>query len=162
MKTEFKEEQKFTQWWFWLIFIGVALIPVYGIYRQIILGEVFGNKPMSDTGLIVFAIISFGFLVLFWLFKLKTAIDEKEIRINFFPLASKTVEWKEVKSAQVINYGFVGGWGIRLFTKYGTVYNTRGNKGLALELKNGKKFLVGTQKMEELSEVVGNVFNSKQ
>lgn len=162
MKTEFKEEQKFTQWWFWLIFIGVTLIPVYGIYRQIILGEVFGNKPMSDTGLIVFAIISFGLLVLFWFFKLKTEIDEKEIRINFFPLASKTVEWKEVKSAQVINYGFVGGWGIRLFTKYGTVYNTRGNKGLALELKNGKKFLVGTQKMEELSEVVGNVFNSKQ
>ncbi len=83
MKTEFKEEQKFTQWWFWLIFIGVALIPVYGIYRQIILGEVFGNKPMSDTGLIVFAIISFGLLVLFWFFKLKTEIDEKKYELIF-------------------------------------------------------------------------------
>lgn len=144
MKYEFKEEQKFTQWWLWLILIAVTVIPVYGIYNQIILGQVFGNKPMPDTVLIVSAIIPFGILVLFWLFRLKTEINSKEIRISFFPLTTRTVEWKDVKSAQVLDYGFVGGWGIRLFAKYGTVYNIKGNKGLALELKNGKKCLVGT------------------
>lgn len=159
MKYEFKEEQKFTQWWLWLILIAVTVIPVYGIYNQIILGQVFGNKPMPDAVLIVSAIIPFGILFLFWLFRLKTEINAKEIRISFFPLTTRTVEWKDVKSAQVLDYGFVGGWGIRLFTKYGTVYNIKGNKGLALELKNGKKCLVGTQKMEELSEVVAAVFN---
>jgi len=161
MKTEFKEQQKFTQWWLWLILIGIALIPVYGIYKQMFLGEVFGDKPMSDDGLIGFAILMFLFLLLFWVFKLTTEINSKEIRIQFFPLTNKLVEWKDVKSAQVLNYGFVGGWGIRLFTKYGTAYNTKGNKGLALELKNGKKLLVGTQKMEELSEIVENVFHSE-
>lgn len=157
MKIEFKEEQRFTQWWLWLILVSVAIILVYGIYKQIIQGEIFGNKPMSDRGLIFMALFSFGILLLFWLFKLKTEINQREIRIKFFPLVNKVVEWKDVKSAQVLNYGFVGGWGIRLFTKYGTVYNTKGNKGLALELKNGKKLLVGTQKMEELSEIIAKI-----
>lgn len=161
MKTEFKEEQKFTQWWLWLILIGIALIPVYGIYKQIYQGEVFGDKPMSNLGLIAFVIFMLLFLLLFWLFKLTTEINTKEIKIQFFPLVNKVVEWKDVKSAQVLNYGFVGGWGIRLFTKYGTVYNIKGNKGLALELKNGKKLLVGTQKMEELYEIVKNVYKTE-
>lgn len=161
MKTEFKEEQKFTQWWLWLILIGIALIPVYGIYKQIFQGEVFGDKPMSNLGLIAFVIFMLLFLLLFLLFKLTTEINTKEIKIQFFPLVNKVVEWKDVKSAQVLNYGFVGGWGIRLFTKYGTVYNIKGNKGLALELKNGKKLLVGTQKMEELYEIVKNVYKTE-
>jgi len=157
MKTEFKEEQKFTQWWLWLLLIVLAAIPFFGIYKQIILGEVFGNKPMSDTGLIIAAIISSAVLILFWLSKLETEIDQNGIRIKFFPLVNRVVSWEEVKSAQVLNYGFVG-YGIRIATAYGTVYNTKGNIGLAIELKNGKKLLVGTQKKEELSEIVGNNF----
>jgi hypothetical protein len=160
MKTQFQEEQQITQWWLWLLLIGLALIPVYGMYKQVILGEVFGDKPMSNSGLIVAAIISFGLLLLFWVSKLVIKIDQKEIQIQFFPFTNRVVEWKDVKSAEVIKYGFVG-YGIRLFTKYGTVYNTKGNKGLALELKNGKKLLVGTQKIEELTEVVGNVYLCK-
>ena len=68
----------------------------------------------------------------------------------FFPFTRIRVEWNEIKNAKVVNYGFVGGWGIRLWTQYGTVYNMKGNKGLAIELKTGKKFLIGTQKEVEL------------
>lgn len=161
MKTEFKEVQKFTQWWIWIILTGIALIPVYGIYKQIIQDEVFGDKPISDSGLIISAIISFGILVLFGFSKLQTQIDQNEIQIKFIPFITKRIEWKEVKSAQVISYGFVG-YGIRLFTNYGTVYNTKGNKGLALELKNGKKLLVGTQKMEELTKVIREIYTDRQ
>ena len=48
----------------------------------------------------------------------------------------------------------MGGWGIRLWTKYGTVFNIKGKKGLAIELYSGKKFLIGTQKEIELIEFV--------
>ncbi|AWG20683.1 hypothetical protein FFWV33_03575 [Flavobacterium faecale] len=157
MKTHFQEEQKFTQWWLWLVLIGVALMPAYGIYKQIILGGVFGDKPMSDSGLIIAAVVSFGLLLLFLFSKLKTTINDKEILINFFSFTNKSIQWQDVKSAELITYSFVG-YGIRLFTKYGTVYNTKGNKGLALELKNGKSLLIGTQKMEELKEVVTKVW----
>ena len=53
MKTEFKEEQKFTQWWLWLILIPIGVLPIFGIYKQMILGEMFEDKPMSDLGLII-------------------------------------------------------------------------------------------------------------
>lgn len=154
MKIEFKEEQKFTQWWLWLLLIGIGLIPVYGIYRQLIQGEVFGDNPMSGTGLIFFAIFVFGIIALFWFMKLKTEIDQKEIRMTFIPFTKRNVQWNDIKSAKVVNYGFVGGWGIRLWTKYGTVYNTKGNKGLAIKLQNGKKFLIGTQKETELNKIL--------
>jgi len=154
MKTEFKEEQKFTQWWLWLILIPIGVLPIFGIYKQMILGEMFGDKPMSDLGLIIFSVFIFSLIGLFLIMKLKTSIDKNGIQMNFFPFTKKRIEWNEIKNTKVVNYGFVGGWGIRLWTKYGTVYNMRGNKGLAIELKNGKKFLIGTQKETELNNVV--------
>jgi hypothetical protein len=154
MKTEFKEEQKFTQWWLWLLLIGIGILPIIGIYKQFIIGEDFGSKPMNDTGLIIFSLFVFGLIALFWCMRLKTEIDTKEIRMRFFPFAKKRIAWKDVKSSEVVNYGFVGGWGIRLWTSYGTVYNVKGDKGIAIELSNGKKLLIGTQKEAELKEFI--------
>ena len=45
MKTQFTEKQKFTQWWLWLILISIGIIPIIGIYKQIILGKPFGVIP---------------------------------------------------------------------------------------------------------------------
>jgi len=92
--------------------------------------------------------------LLFWRIRLKTEIDQHEIRMRFFPFTKKSIPWEEIKSAETVNYGFVGGWGIRLGTKYGTVYNTSGNKGVAIELKNGRKFCIGTQKVTELDRII--------
>ena len=105
---------------------------------------------MPDIVLIFFAVFVFSLLGLFLLMKLKTSVDEKGICVNFFPFVIKSANWDEIETAEVLNYGFVGGWGIRLWTKYGTVYNMKGDRGLAIELKNGKKFLIGTQREAEL------------
>ena len=89
--------------------------------------------------------------------KLQTLISMDSIRMKFFPFAKKDVKWEQIQRCQVVNYGFVGGWGIRLGTKYGTVYNIRGNQVLAIELKNGKMFLIGTQKEEELKKFIAGL-----
>jgi hypothetical protein len=156
MRILFTEVQRFTQWWLWLLLAGIAALPVYGIYQQLILGEKFGDKPMPDIGLIIFAILVFALIGLFGFMRLKTEIDENEIRISFFPFMKKRIAWKDVRTAEMVNYGFVGGWGIRLSNVYGTVYNTKGNKGLAIVLNNGKRICIGTQKEEELSKLAGN------
>jgi len=154
----FTEKQWFNQTWLWAILIIVNLIPVYGIYKQMVLGEPFGNNPMSNSGLFLLLFPLLGSLVFFRLLQLSTTITKEQINIRFFPFTNKTIKWNEVKSAEVINYGFVGGWGIRMGTKYGTVYNIRRDKGLFLQLKNGKKLCVGTQREEELRDVLNNIF----
>ena len=45
--------------------------------------------------------------------------------MSFIPFVKKRIKWTEIKKAEVVNYGFVGGWGIRLSIEYGTVYNIR-------------------------------------
>jgi len=154
MKTEFKEEQKFNQWWLWFILILMGILPLIGIYKQLILGEKLGDNPMSDISLLIFSIIMFSLVGLFLIMKLKTSIDKNGINMYFFPFIKKSVDWQQIKNVKVINYGFVGGWGIRLWTKYGTVYNVKGDKGLEIVLKSGKKFLIGTQKETELSTII--------
>jgi hypothetical protein len=154
MTNLFKESQRFTQWWLWVILIAIGILPVAGIFQQLILGEEFGDKPMSDFGLILFPVFVFAILGLFVTMRLKTKIDQTEIRMSFNPFVKKRIKWTEIKKAEVVNYGFVGGWGIRLSFKYGTVYNIKGNMGLAIELRNGKRFVIGTQKEKELGSIV--------
>lgn len=156
--TKFKEVQKFRQWWLWLILIGIGVLSIIAIYNQLIYLEKIGDKSMSVFGLIIFCVLIFGLIAMFWFMQLKTEIDQNEIRMNFFPFVKKRVNWNEIKNAKVVNYGFVGGWGIRLGSKYGTVYNTNGNKGLAIELNNGKKFIIGTQRENELRNVLEKMF----
>ena len=155
MKIEFTEEQRFTQWWLWIILTGVGIIPIYGIYAQIANGKAFGENPMSDLGLVGFTVFVFAFIAMFWFLRLKTEIDNNEIRMRFYPLAKKHVQWKDVKNARIVKYEFVG-YGIRFGSKFGTIYNTNGNKGLAIELHNGEKFVIGTQKENELKKIVEN------
>ena len=73
---------------------------------------------------------------------------KRERRI--FPLTKKEIPWDQIDTAEVINYGFVGGWGIRYSANYGTVYNTKGKMGVLIKLKKGGKFIIGTQRPEEL------------
>lgn len=154
MKKLFEEKQKFTQWWLWLILTIILLIPSFGIYKQFVLNEELGDHPSSNLGMVLFLISIAVLIAFFLLIQLKTEVTEAEIRVRFFPLVTKRIKWSDIKSAKMVNYGFIGGWGIRLWTEYGTVYNIKGNIGVALELNNGKKYLIGTQKEMEFNRVL--------
>lgn len=153
MKLEFKEKQKFNQWWLWLILLATLCIPLYLAFTE--------SLKLSDPAFWVFTLISFGFILLFALFQLTTTITTQSIQVIFFPFVSKMIDKNEIDSIQVINYGFVGGWGIRLWTKYGTVYNVKGNIGLHVQLKNGKQFLIGTQNEGELKEFIAKHYGKQ-
>lgn len=141
MKKTFQETQKFTQWWVWLIILGILIIPIYTF-----LYDEFSEGLKTLPVVLV--------VVLFYFLKLTTKINEKSIQMSFFPFVKKTINWNEIKKVKVFDYGFVGGWGIRLWTRYGTVYNIRGSKGLLIELNSGKSFVIGTQNEAELKHVL--------
>lgn len=156
MDVQFKEVQKFSSL-IWLLLAPIAILILYGLVKQLVLGEPFGDNPMSNTGLILVGLLVLVIVLLFLFLRLETNINKERIELKFFPFTSKTIQWKDIKSAEVLKYGFVGGWGLRIGTKYGTVYNMSGDKGLALELLNGKKLVIGTQKVDELKSVVNQL-----
>lgn len=150
MKPLFTEKQRFNQWWVWLLIILTLGVPFIVFFQLIISGE-----PIADNLAIIFSlIIPIACIYLIYITQLKTEITRESISFQFVPFVKRSYFLSEIQSVKVINYGFVGGWGIRFTTKYGTVYNIKGNKGLYVHLKDGKTFIIGTQKPEELEKVI--------
>jgi hypothetical protein len=156
MDVQFKEVQKFSGL-IWLLLAPLGIFIFYGIVKQFVFGVPFGDNPMSNIGLILVALLVVAIVLLFLFLRLETKINKEFIQIRFFPFTSKTIQWEDIKSAEVLQYGFVGGWGLRIGTKYGTVYNMSGDKGLALELNSGKKILIGSQRLDELKKVISQI-----
>lgn len=153
----FSERQKFTQWWIVLILIGLVSLALYGVIQQVFLGVPFGNNPAPDWVLILFFGITLFINVFFFSLTLKTKIDERGIEVKFGPFLRRKITWNEVDSAEVVDYGFIGGWGIRYSSKYGKVYATRGSFGLWIKMRNSSQMVIGTQNREELAKTLKRV-----
>ncbi|MGV9003920.1 hypothetical protein [Flavobacterium sp.] len=160
MTIAFKEQQKFTQWWLWLLILILILLPVIEEVQPLLTKNSITQEPFSLSGIISYYVFVLAVIGMFLLMRLKTEIDQDKIQFSFVPFIKKQIKWNDIKTAQIVNYGFVGGWGIRFRTKYGTIYNIKGNKGLAIELHNGKKLVIGTQREIELRKIVDKVLTT--
>ncbi len=159
----FTERQKFKQWWLWVILLAVNGLFIFGIFKQVIDRQQFGDKPMSDIGLLLTAGLTILLTILFVNFRLDTQIKKEGIYIRFFPfhLSFRHYTWDKISKAFVRQYnpiGEYGGWGLRvgLFGK-GKAFNVSGNKGLQLEFSDNKRLLIGTNKPDELTETLKKI-----
>ncbi len=151
----FKETQYFRQWWLWISILPVTLFSMVSVW-------VFRDPKDPLWLLILINLILLALLALFFWVRLKTEITDESLTITYFPLLrrQKTVAWKDVDKAMVIKYHPIrdyGGWGVKYGPK-GKVYNVSGNMGLMLELKNGKKMMLGTRRPEDLAAVIRRVW----
>jgi hypothetical protein len=160
-KVVFNEQQRFNQWWLILIFIGFIAFLLY----QLII-----DLSSNDFDLTPY-IFSFAFLSLmaFLIAKvvLKTTVDNEGIHIQFWPfyIKDKFYPWSDIEEIEVKKYSPIldyGGWGYRFnFRGKGTALNVKGNQGIHLEFKNGKKLLIGTQKAYEVRQII-QLYSRKQ
>ena len=127
-----------------IVFISVA-VAIISLREKLTITDMI-------LSIVVTAVI-FGSLALF---KLTTTITEEVIKIHFFPFLKREWKWTELQMVEVIDYGFVGGWGIRIWTGYGTVYNVRGSKGLHIKT-DSKEYVIGTQKEQELRDSIAHL-----
>ena len=155
MAKTFEEVQRFDHWLLWLLLAGMGLLMSWICYEQLTLGQAVGSKPMPDAVLIGVTLFCWLMILFFWVARLRLRVDGKGVHFKYSPfVADKFFAWDAIKTAAVIDYGFVGGWGVRYTRRYGTVYNMRGRQGLAIELDSGKKIVIGTQEPEALSSVL--------
>ncbi|MEN8913153.1 MAG: hypothetical protein ABF257_04820 [Polaribacter sp.] len=153
----FKEEQRFRQVWLMVLLGFSLLVPVGLIIKEYIKD----NTSMTTNEFLGSLIGIIASVLLIFIFKLSTRIDEKGIHYQFFPFhfSMKTLLWSEITKAEVRTYdpiGEYGGWGLRYSfnKKKGNAVNVSGDIGIQLTLKNGKKLLIGTQKKEAVSSVL--------
>ncbi len=154
-KNLYKEEQRFSQWMSVVLFVVFGL-PVMFLGNELAL-KINTSEYLPLSIVLSFLLILWGSGVYFWgKMKLVVAIVENGIRLKYPPLLRK---WKligknEIERLVVRKYNPLmeyGGWGIkRNRQKRSYAYNVKGNVGLQLFLKNGKKILIGTQKKQAI------------
>lgn len=169
------EDQKYEQRWLWLLLITISLLVItpllYGFYRQIILGEVWGNNPMSDIALMLtFSATILLMAAVLWLYKtmtLRIKITYTALKISYKPMIKEKVfAIHEISSAKIRKYSAIkeyGGYGIRTYSatrKANGAYTVSGNMGLQLTFKNGKKLLIGTQNPLMLEKAINKALNN--
>ncbi len=155
----FLEVQRFQQkWLLWplglanlLAFAAAVSEPFWPI-----------TKPNAPTNWSLwFLFFCLLLLTLFLLFtRLNTRIDQQGVTVKMTPLHWKprTYKWSDIALANVRTYQPIveyGGWGWRYsLSGAGIAYNIAGDQGLQLQLKSGKKILIGTQDPETLKRVL--------
>lgn len=150
----FNETQKFSQSWLRVVLIGIAVLTML----PVLLMSDWKRMGVSEVIIVTGAMALTLFIVFFilFVFRLESRIDETGVTYGFFPIPGKLnhLNWDEIEKIYIRKYspiGDYGGWGYRInFNKSkGKAYNVQGNIGIQMELKSGKRILIGTQKKEE-------------
>ena len=147
MNLLFEENQKFTQWWLWLILLTPLFITA------------FTKNIYSYEGLILILISLF-----FYYLELRVKVSKNGVQYQFFPihLNSYSIKLEEIEKIEAIKYkplGDYGGWGIRYGFK-GKCYNIKCNLGVKVYLKKGSYILFGSQKYKTLEKVLSQLLNN--
>lgn len=160
----YSEVQQFRQPWLRLLVgtIAVGLVSVfgYGMFRQLLLGQAWGGRPLSDLALAIVGTLMIGLglgsVYLMYTLRLVTEVRDNGVYIDCCPLARQTILFRDVTSCDVRTYKPVleyGGWGVR-YGPSGKAYNASGNRGVQLRLSNGQELLIGSQHPEELAQAI--------
>ena len=149
-KVIFQETQRFRQIWIWVLILGISGFSISSLF---LLED---KAPLSSVDL-AFPIGMILLLnVLFLSFTLSTRIEADSLSYRFFPFTRwRTFRFKEIEALDLIEYNGLweyGGWGIK-WNGDTWSYTTGGKWGIIVKTTD-KKFLLGTQKPEEVREVI--------
>jgi hypothetical protein len=167
----FREEQRFGQRWLWVLLLGCALaglfgagMSVYGMIRQLVYGQPWGDRPMSDTGLAVVGSLvilcclsaSVGVPWLLYAVRLVVEVRDEGLCVRFRPFRGRTIAFDRIRHCEARTYRPIleyGGWGIRWGLR-GKAYNVSGNRGVQLDIAGEGRLLIGSQRADELAHAI--------
>lgn len=139
------------------------LIVWYGFIQQIVFGIPFGDNPAPDFAMwLVWLLIGIGLPILLWRARLEVRVQQGQLEYAWYPLIDRAVQLSDIKSAEAKTYRPImeyGGWGLRWGGRRGWAYSMRGNRGVFIECHDGKCFLLGSQKADELADAINASIN---
>ncbi|RJP31127.1 MAG: hypothetical protein C4536_08635 [Actinobacteria bacterium] len=160
----FRELQRFGQWWIWSIIVAVAGFAWFTAVYQLFLGKPLGGRPAPDWILVlIWLLFGLGLPLMFISSKLMVAVRRDGLFYRYYPfhLHTHRIAFSEIKKAEARTYSPVmeyGGWGIRYgWGGRGKAYNVSGNRGVQLELVDGRRVLFGSRKADELASAINGM-----
>ena len=162
------EERSGWSWWvhplIWLTLLA-AVFPFWSWPREM-LGSGEGAMPGWEAVLL----LSLGFglpLAIYSLMgQLRTRVTEEgiDIRWGFAEVIRKTIPIRGNRgggSRDLLPIGDFGGWGIRMGGNKKKAWTVRGNRAVLLQLKDGTRFYLGSDK-PETNPAVGDIGDEKE
>jgi hypothetical protein len=156
-KMLFFERQRFNQVWLWALILMVNFVAIFYLF----LPHIFIMHPPGENslGALLLVLVCLTITTLLYMWRLETMMNSNGIHLKLFPFQRKyrTYTWDEISKVSVREYNPLleyGGWGYRVTIGNGVAYNIRGNQGIQILIKDGKKILIGTQKPDEVTKVL--------
>ena len=124
------------------------------VILAVMLGMAFICAALAILMFKVFWLTSFFLVMVAWLFhSLTIEIGPRELRWRFGPgLIHKVVQLDEIISATPQQTG--PSWGIHWSPRLGWLYNVAGYDAVLITLRSGKKFALGTDEPQVLTEAI--------
>ena len=156
-KVIFQETQRFRQIWIWALILGISGFSVSSLF-------LLEDKAPLTFGDLAFPLGMILLLnILFLSFTLTTRIEADSLSYRFFPFTRwRTFRFEEIESMELREYNGLweyGGWGIK-WNGDSWSYTTGGKWGILVKTAD-KKFLLGTQKPEQVKQVIAE-FNARK
>lgn len=130
--------------------IGYFLLTVYSIVVLFLgyLCIMTNFHPLTLISLIIILILLGTFA------RLTVTVDDRIIKIQFgLRIIRKTFPLKEIETYHVVKNPWYYGWGIR-FTPRGWLFNVSGFSAIELQMKNGKRYRIGTDDSDNLAKTL--------
>ena len=155
----FREEQRFRQWWIWLLILPLAAFAWWGFVQQIVLGQPFGSNPGPDWVIwLTLLLVGIGLPALFVSIRLIVAIGGHQITIRYRPFTTRRIGFEEIRDYEARTYKPIkeyAGWGIKGWSIDRMSYSVSGREGVELTLTDGKRVMIGSQKAQQLADAIG-------
>jgi hypothetical protein len=174
-KLYFREVQRYTQWWVWLLLLvsfAIAVIPLwYGVYIQSVEDRPWGDEPITTVKLVVVATVITLFMAslvtLFGVLKLETEVFYGGFRYRYYPFIPK---WRVIYKADILHCNVgkyspiasYGGWGIRKGSmRKEKVYTISGNMALTIKMLNSTNIIIGTNRKDAIKYAMEKMMQAK-
>jgi len=141
------EKKKYTQ--FGTLSV-IFFLPIF-----VLMLSLFVKSGFKDANTLFVSLILFLCLLLFY--KLTIVIDDKFVTFRLgIGLFWKKYKLTDITDCEMAEWKFLDGVGIR-WTSSGWIYSVTGFKGIELNFNNRSSVRIGTNKSEEISEIINKI-----
>jgi hypothetical protein len=143
-----------------VVVFGIAALQWWFFLGQIVGGAPLGNNPAPDAVVVlIWLLFGIGLPVFFLLLGLDVEVSPNAVTIRFTPLLVRVIDPRDIAGVEPLTYRPLlefGGWGLRGWGGR-VAYNVRGDQGVELALRDGRRVLIGTQRAVDLAAAIASI-----